>query len=145
MASSSYWYSLYTEQKNLAKKYDGQIKELNKILDNLENDLGDEINHANREIDDLKEDLGKAVRHNAAFTVHTNALESEKEKSAAADSDLSVSIRELDSEIARLTTLRDNAISASDDYYRRYEEAKEAEWQEYLEQLRALAELGGKK
>ena len=135
MASSSYWYNLYKNRRDLVKKYEKCIAELNKVLSNLQDNLWDEIRNVNNEIDDLKEDLNKAIRHNSKFTSRANSLGSEKEKAASADTALRTTINELDNEISRLNSLKNTAISERDDYYRKYETAKEEERQERLDAL----------
>lgn len=138
MASSSYWYNLYKGKRDLVKKYEGRIKELKTVLSNLQDNLWDEIRAVNNEIDDLKEDLNKGVRHNARFTSRANSLGSEKEKAASADTALRTSINEVDSEITRLTSLKNGAVTERDDYYRKYETAKEEERQERLKALGSI-------
>lgn len=135
MASSSYYYNLYKQKKNAVKSYDGDLKDLQKALDNLTDTMYDEIRAVNNELDDLKSDLNKAIRHNAKFTSRANAVTSEKEKAVTADPHLSVAVRELEEEISRLSGLRTTAINDRDYYYRKYEEKKEEERRELLDKI----------
>lgn len=133
MASSSYYYSKYREKKKEVQNYDDNLKDLNKILDNLTYDLGDEISSVNIEINALISNLNNSVRHNLLFTTKAHAFEDEKEKSVDVDSRLGASKYALEEEIARINTLRNQAISDRDYYYRKYTEKKAEE--------RAAAEL----
>ena len=54
MASSSYYYNLYKQKKNAVKSYDGDLKDLQKALDNLTDTMYDEIRNINNELEDLK-------------------------------------------------------------------------------------------
>ena len=84
MASSSYYYNLYKQKKNAVKSYDGDLKDLQKSLDNLTDTMSDEIRAINNELEDLKSDLNKSVRHNSKFTSRANAVTAEKEKAVTA-------------------------------------------------------------
>ncbi|MCI3924740.1 hypothetical protein MO973_31480 [Paenibacillus sp. TRM 82003] len=127
MASSSYYYDLYTKKRREVEKYEDDLKDIKKILGNLTDDLFDEISGVNNELDRLKTDLTKSVRHNAAFTSRANAVENEKEKSVGLDSHLSMTRDALEDEVARVDRLRSEAISDRDHYYDRYREEKEEE------------------
>ena len=135
MASSGYWYNLYKSKRDLVKTYEGQIKELRTILSNLQDNLWDVIRAVNNKIDDLKDDLNKGIRHNSRFTSKANSLGTEKEKAVTADRYLKTSVDEVDSEIARLSSLKGTAERERDDYYNKYNTAKEEERQERLKAL----------
>ena len=135
MASSSYWYDRYKEKRDLVKDYEKQIKELNTILGNLQNNLYDEIQAVNNKTDDLKEDLAKAVRHNVKFTASKDSLGSKKEKAATADQYLARCAEAVEDEISSLSSRKSTAIYDRDEYYRKYETAKEEERQAWLDSL----------
>lgn len=97
--------------------------------------MSDEIRAINNELDDLKSDLNKSIRHNSKFTSRANAVTTEKEKTVTADPNLSVAVRELEEEIARINGLRNTAINDRDYYYREYKEKKEQERQELLDKI----------
>lgn len=135
MASSSYYYNLYKQKKSAVKSYDDDIGDLRKAMSNLTDTMSDEIRAVNNELEDLKSDLNKAIRHNAKFTSQANAVTAEKEKAVTADSNLSVTVRELEEEISRLSGLRTTAINDRDYYYRKYKEKKEEERRELLDKI----------
>lgn len=135
MASSSYYYNIYKQNKNAVKSYDDDLKDLLKALSNLTDTMNDEIRAINNELDDLQSDLNKSVRHNLKFTSRANAVTSEKEKTVTADPNLSVVVRELEEEIARINGLRNTAINDRDYYYRKYEGKKGEERKALLDKL----------
>ena len=127
MASSSYYYNLYTQKKKAVNSYDGDLKDLRKVLSNLTDTMSDEIQAVNNELEDLKSDLNKSIRHNSSFTSRANAFSSEKEKAVTADPILSVAVRELQEEISRVNGLKNQAVSDRDYYYQQYKIKKEEE------------------
>ena len=135
MANSSYYYNLYRQKKSAVNSYDDDLKDLRKALSNLTDTMSDEIRAINNELDDLKSDLNKSIRHNSKFTSRANAVAAEKEKTVTADPNLSVVVRELEEEIARVNGLRNTAINDRDYYYRKYKEKKEQERQELLDKI----------
>ena len=135
MASSSYYYNLYKQKKNVVKSYDDDLNDLRKALRNLTDTMNDEIRAINNELEDLKSDLNKSIRHNSKFTSCANAVTEEKEKAVTADPSLSVAIRELEEEIARINGLRSHAITDRDYYYGKYKDKKEEERREFLDKI----------
>ena len=135
MASSSYYYNLYKQKKNAVKSYDGDLKDLQKSLDNLTDTMSDEIRAINNELEDLKSDLNKSVRHNSKFTSRANAVTAEKEKAVTVDPHLSIAVRELQEEISRINGLRSQAITDRDYYYQKYKDKKEEERIELLDKI----------
>lgn len=135
MASSSYYYNLYKQKKSAVKSYDGDLKDLQKALDNLTDTMNDEIRAINNELEDLKSDLNKSVRHNSKFTSRANAVTAEKEKTVTADPHLSIAVRELQEEISRINRLRSQAITDRDYYYQKYKGKKEEERRELLDKI----------
>ncbi|GKU27254.1 hypothetical protein CFOLD11_40810 [Clostridium folliculivorans] len=127
MASSSYYYSKYKEKKNEVDDYEDNLKDLHRILDNLNYDLGDEISYVNNELDALVNNLNDAVRHNSSFTTKANDFVMKKAKSVDADSQLGASKYALEEEISRINNLRNQAISDRDYYYKKYVEKKAEE------------------
>ena len=65
--SSSYYLKLYKEEKDKAKKYEKWIKQLQTIRQNAAGGLDDEIRNVNREITELCNDLKNAVKHDQVF------------------------------------------------------------------------------
>lgn len=135
MASSSYYYNLYKQKKSAVKSYDGDLKDLQKALDNLTDTMNDEIRAINNELEDLKSDLNKSVRHNSKFTSRANAVTAEKEKTVTADPHLRIAVRELQEEISRINRLRSQAITDRDYYYQKYKDKKEEERRELLDKI----------
>lgn len=135
MAGSSYYYNLYKQKKSAVKSYDGDLKDLQKALDNLTDTMNDEIRAINNELEDLKSDLNKSVRHNSKFTSRANAVTAEKEKTVTADPHLSIAVRELQEEISRINRLRSQAITDRDYYYQKYKDKKEEERRELLDKI----------
>lgn len=135
MASSSYYYNLYKQKKSAVKSYDGDLKDIQKALDNLTDTMNDEIRAINNELEDLKSDLNKSVRHNSKFTSRANAVTAEKEKTVTADPHLSIAVRELQEEISRINRLRSQAITDRDYYYQKYKDKKEEERRELLDKI----------
>lgn len=135
MASSSYYYNLYKQKKSAVKSFDGDLKDLQKALDNLTDTMNDEIRAINNELEDLKSDLNKSVRHNSKFTSRANAVTAEKEKTVTADPHLSIAVRELQEEISRINRLRSQAITDRDYYYQKYKDKKEEERRELLDKI----------
>ena len=135
MASSSYYYNLYKQKKDAVKSYDGDLKDLQKALDNLTDTMSDEIRAINNELEDLKSDLNKSIRHNSKFTSRANAVTAEKEKTVTADTYLSIAVRELQEEISRINGLRSQAVTDRDYYYQKYKDKKEEERRELLDKI----------
>lgn len=135
MASSSYYYNLYTQKKNAVKTYDANLKDLRKALSNLTDTMSDEIRAVNNELDDLKSDLNKGVRHNSSFTSRANAFSAEKEKAVTADSFLSVAVRDLQDEISRVNGLRNQSVTDRDRYYQQYKDKKDEERKALLDKI----------
>lgn len=138
MAGSSYYNNLYKKKRNEVEDYEDNLKDLNKILGNLNHDLFDEILDVNDKLNSLITDLTKGVRHNSRFTSRAQAFANEKEKSVGADRDLNTTQNALEDEIARVKNLKTEAISDRDYYYRKYQEKKDEEQAELLKNL-----LGG--
>lgn len=130
MADSGYYWSMYWKKRKEVNSLKDDIKDIEKIRDNLCDDFYDEIRNVNNELDALKADMNRAVRHNAVFTAQANSLGSEKEKAVTADSMLGTTVRELNEEVSRLNAKRNQAESDRDYYYRKYEEKKEEEKKE---------------
>lgn len=124
MAASSYYYDLYKQKKKDVNSYDGNLKDLRKILSNLTDNMSDKIRAVNNELEDLKSDLNKGIRHNASFTSRASAVTAEKEKAVTADSLLSAAVRELQEEISRVNGLKNQAESDRDYYYQQYKNNK---------------------
>ena len=135
MASSSYYYNLYKQKKNEVKSYDGDLKDIQKALDNLTDTMYDEIRNINNELEDLKSDLNKSIRHNSKFTSCANTVTAEKEKTVTADPHLSIAVRELQEEISRINGLRSQAVTDREYYYQKYKDKKEEERQEFLDKI----------
>lgn len=135
MANSSYYYNLYKQKRNAVKSYDGDLKELQKALDNLTDTMNDEIHAINNELEDLKGDLNKSIRHNSKFTSRANAVTTEKEKTVTADPHLSVAVQELQEEISRINSLRSQTVTERDNYYQKYKDKKEEERREFLDKI----------
>ena len=135
MASSSHYQNLYRKKKNEVDQYDDDLKDLNRILENMAYELPFDIMDVNFGFDGLKEDLNKAVRHNSLFTNRANAFENKKEKSMGLDRNLSSTQNALEDEVARVTNLRSQAISSRDYYYDKYKEKQAEERTEMLEKL----------
>ncbi len=127
MASSSYYYNLYTQQKNKVNSYNANLKALRKVLSNLTDTMSDEIRAVNNELDDLTSELKKGVRHNSRFTSRADAFATEKEKAVTADSLLRVAVQGLQDEISRINGLVNQSIANRDQYYQQYKNKKEEE------------------
>ena len=135
MASSSYYYNLYTQKRNSVNSYDANLKELRKALSNLTDTMSDEIRAVNNELDDLKSDLNKGIRHNSSFTSRANAFSAEKEKAVTADPFLGAAARELQDEISRINGLRNQAVTDRDRYYQQYRDKKDEERKALLDKI----------
>lgn len=129
MANSGYWYNQYVQYDNEVKKYEKNLKKLNKILDAY-GEFDDEKQAVNKEIDDLIADLKRGVRHNTIYTDNANELENEKEKDAGADPDLSQSMSAVQAEIAEINKKKSTAETNRNNAYRQYETDKEEEKEE---------------
>lgn len=135
MTNSSYYYSLYKQEKSAVNSYDDNLKDLRKVLNNLTDTMNDEIRAINNELNDLKSDLKKSIRHNSKFTSRANAVTTEKENNVAADPNLSIAVREIEEEIAHVSRLKNTAIHDRDYHYREYKEKKEQEHQDFLDKF----------
>lgn len=138
MASSSYYYSLYTQYKAEVSNLQKNIEALTKIVNGISSDYYDEQSNVNRELNDLKEDLQKAVRHDNTWNTIASKCESYKEKSSSADSNLNSASSYLNEEIRSLNSKKSTAESNRDQAYRDYESAKDAEYQAWLDSLKKL-------
>jgi len=114
-------------KKKEVVNYDDDLKDLKKILNNLSDSLSDEISVVNNVLDNLKNELNKAVRHNSSFTTKANELENKKQKAIYMDSYLGKSKYALEDEIARINSLRTQATSDRDYYYKKYLQKKDEE------------------
>lgn len=136
MASSSYYYDLYEDYRDKAKKYGKNIESLQSIRNKLSNDFYDEQKNVNKELEDLKEDLEKSVRYDSLFKTVINENDDYKEKTCGADDDLKNVFTQLDEEITSLSNKKSSAESSRDYYHDKYEEEKEREHQEWLDSLK---------
>lgn len=130
MASSSYYKKKYKEKRKEAEDYKDKKGDINTILKNLRDSMGDEIRAVNNELDALKNDLDKSVRHDSVFSGNSNIASSKKESSIASDAKLSVAVSRLEDEVARLEKLRQQALEDEEYYYEKYLDAKEREREE---------------
>ena len=83
--SSSYYLKLYKEEKDKAKKYEKWIKQLQTIQQNAAGGLDDEIRNVNREITELCNDLKNAVKHDQVFASEVYEIGSNTETGAGSD------------------------------------------------------------
>lgn len=127
MSDSNYYYKLYKEKKKEASSYEGDLKDLKKILSNLTDRMSDEIRNINDELEALKSDLDKSARHNSQFDKNANAATADREKVVTADVHLKNVVRELNEEISRVGKLKSQAESDSAYYYNMYEQKKREE------------------
>lgn len=126
MANSSYYYDKYKAKKKEISKYDNNLEDLQKILNNFHN-LYDEKDAVNTELSELRADLKQAIRYNREFNINADSFESKKEKSVDSDTYLKESKESIESEISRIKGLRTKAISDRDYYYNKYEQKKQEE------------------
>lgn len=141
MASSSYYYSLYTQYKKEAKDLSRNISDLQKIKNSLTGDFYDEQGNVNQELNNLKDDLNKSVRHDSKFTYIAGECENYKEKSTTSDANLNNAVISLENEISSLNTKKNSAEQKRDSYYRQYVSAKEEERQKALQALKDLVKI----
>lgn len=135
MADSSYYKDMYKQKKKAVDNYEDNLKDLRKAYDNLTDTMGDEIRAVNNELDDLKSDLEKSIRHNGPFSSGAGRITGEKEQGVTADSKLSVAVRELEEEIARIGKLKSTAEQDRDYYDRKYKEKKDEEREAFWKNL----------
>lgn len=83
--SSSYYLKLYKEEKDKAKKYEKWIKQLQTIRQNAAGGLDDEIRNVNREITELCNDLKNAVKHDQVFASEVYEIGSNTEAGSGSD------------------------------------------------------------
>lgn len=138
MANSSYYYELYQKFKEKAKKYEKNIKELQPILDTLNNSFSGKQSDINKGIDSLSEDLNKAVRHDSEFTSIASRCNDYKEKSTSSDRNLSGAASAIESEISVLKEKKRDAEEKRDQYYKKYQEEKEKERQEAIDSFKSI-------
>ena len=127
MANSKYWKDLRNSENNKIKKYNNQIKDLEKIYTSLTEKLNDEIRNVNSKIDDLASELSTAVRHNSVFSRQANQLEHEKEKATTADSMLKTAASNISEELSDLKKKKKACEDKYNDYDKKYQEAKKDE------------------
>lgn len=128
--SSSYYLKLYKEEKDKAKKYEKWIKQLQTIRQNAAGGLDDEIRNVNREITELCNDLKNAVKHDQVFASEVYEIGSNTEAGSGSDRYLRGTQSELDEEIRDLARKKDDAERNSSEYYNRYEQEKRREEEE---------------
>lgn len=138
MASSSYYYNLYKEEKAKAKECEKNINSLQRILNTLTQNFYDEQSNVNAELEDLYEDLTNAVRHNSSFTIATSECNLYKELAVTADANLKNTVDGIENEISELNKQRENAKRNSSNYYDSYKDAKTEERNQALEKLKIL-------
>jgi len=136
MADSKSYYEEYKKKKELAEEYADNIASLQKIKDKLTGSFYDEQKNVNGEIDDLQEDLEKAIRHNTTFERNAGKIDDYDEVCTTADKNLSGAVTNIEDEISDLSKKRSTAEQERDDLYKKYEDAKAAEWQEFLKKLK---------
>ena len=113
--SSSYYLKLYKEEKDKAKKYEKWIKQLQTIRQNAAGGLDDEIRNVNREITELCNDLKNAVKHDQVFASEVYEIGSNTEAGSGSDRYLRGTQSELDEEIRDLARKKDDADVCSSD------------------------------
>ena len=133
--SSGYYHDLYKQNKNICKDCENDLKDLNKIYNNLTDDMGDKIHDVNVKMEDLKSDMLKAIRHNYTFTATANGVTTEKEKTVTADTYLGTTVSELQDEISRLNRKMNDAADQRDYYYSQYKAKKQEERQEFFDNI----------
>lgn len=134
--SSSYYLKLYKEEKDKAKKYEKWIKQLQTIRQNAAGGLDDEIRNVNREITELYDDLKSAVKHDQVFASEAYEIGSSTEAGAGSDRYLRGTQSELDEEIRDLSRKKDDAERRSSEYYNRYEQEKRREEEEAKQKMK---------
>lgn len=128
--SSSYYYNLYKSEKEKARKYEKWIRQLQSIRENASSKLEDEIRNVNKEIHELYEDLKEAVKHDQVFSSEAYEIGSSTEAGSGSDKYLRATQSAIDEEIRSLGRKKDEAERRSAEYYRKYEEEKRREEQE---------------
>ena len=134
--SSSYYLKLYKEEKDKAKKYEKWIKQLQTIRQNAAGGLDDEIRNVNREITELCNDLKNAVKHDQVFASEVYEIGSNTEAGSGGDRYLRGTQSELDEEIRDLARKKDDAERNSSEYYNRYEQEKRREEEEAKQKMK---------
>lgn len=128
--SSSYYFKLYKEEKEKAKKYEKWIKQLQPIQENASSKLEDEIRDVNKEITRLYEDLNDAVKHDQVFASEAYEIGSSMEAGSGSDRYLRETQSAIYEEIRRIAQKKDEAERKSVEYQRKYEEEKRREQEE---------------
>ncbi len=134
--SSSYYLKLYKEEKDKAKKYEKWIKQLQTIRQNAAGGLDDEIRNVNREITELCNDLKNAVKHDQVFASEVYEIGSNTEAGSGSDRYLRGVQSELDEEIRNLGRKKDEAERRSSEYYSKYEQEKRREEEEAKQKMK---------
>lgn len=128
--SSSYYYKLYKEEQEKAKKFDKWIRQLQPIRQNASGGLDDEIRAVNKEIAGLYDSLKNAVKHDQVFASEAYEIGSSTEAGSGSDRYLRGTQTSIDEEIRSLGRKKDEAERKSAEYYRKYEEEKRREEEE---------------
>ena len=106
------------------------------IRQNAAGGLDDEIRNVNREITELCNDLKNAVKHDQVFASEVYEIGSNTEAGSGSDRYLRGTQSELDEEIRDLARKKDDAERNSSEYYNRYEQEKRREEEEAKQKMK---------
>lgn len=128
MASSSYYYGKYKDEKAKVSKYKDWLSDLKKILDGFSAwSVTNGVTQFNNKVKDTVDDLEDAVKGLRRYNTNVNDIEKEKEKKVNQDSKLSSAKYNVEREQDRVEGLKRNAENMRDYYYEKYKEAKRRE------------------
>lgn len=138
MARSNYYYDQWKYYDKQVTGYDKNIQELTRIKNILMGDFYNKQNNVNRELGKLRENLNKSVRHDLRFSQSANECELHREKSTTADVNLNRAVIALENEVALLNGKKIRSQQSRDLQYQNYKNAKQKEYQAYLDSLNNL-------
>ena len=136
MASSSEYYNLYKQKKSEVKNLGNDIKDLNKIINKIEQSFDDDIRNINNKINDLKSDMEKAINYNTTYANKVWEIDADKEKDVFSDGMMSNARNALVSEVNSLENKKSDAEWEKDHYYDKYLDKKEEEHREMINAMK---------
>lgn len=127
MADSSYYLREYKSWKKKSEEYTKQIRQLQTVGKAISNGLDDEIRNVNKKIGTLTDDLENAVKHDDAFNRETARIAGEVEPAVWNDKHLRQAQSDVDDAIRILSRKKSEADRKAEEAKRKYEEEKRKE------------------
>ena len=114
--SAAYYWAMYRQKREEAKKYEKQIKELTEIRRRLQSEFNDDVSGVNSKLSDCIGALQDGIKQVSAAARWEDELEEAKEKRVESDDWLSSAEDALSDEIRVLEQKKREAEEAAERY-----------------------------